>query len=191
MARALLLRERARRIPQTTRALDPHPAALTEKRQRSLHLFSTPVQCTRCGTVVDDPTVDKCPKCGNLLKERRTPRRLAGVETRYGGLRTLLGVLQFLGGIVLLLGALVFFGTLGGDGLTNTSSAIVFVSSIVVAVALFALAGIFVLMMDIEENTRSSFRMQQRMLEQLEAAGATRPVPAADTDVPPAAARQH
>ncbi len=46
----------------------------------SLHLFSTPVQCTRCGTVVDDPTVDKCPKCGNLLKERRTPRRLAGVK---------------------------------------------------------------------------------------------------------------
>jgi predicted RNA-binding Zn-ribbon protein involved in translation (DUF1610 family) len=156
----------------------------------SLHLFSTPVQCTRCGTVVDDPTVDKCPNCGNLLKERRAPRRLAGVETRYGSLRTLLGVLRFLGVMVLLLGALVFFSTLGEDGLSGINGAIVFVSSIVVAVALFALAGLFVLMMDIEENTRSSFRMQQRMLEQVEtripAAGA-----AAEPEVPapPAAAR--
>lgn len=156
----------------------------------SLHLFSTPVQCTRCGTVVDDPTVDKCPSCGNLLKERRAPRRLAGVETRYGSLRTLLGVLRFLGVMVLLLGALVFFSTLGENGLSGTDSAIVFVSSIVVAVALFALAGLFVLMMDIEENTRSSFRMQQRMLEQLEAriAGEAPPAPA-EAPAPPAAAR--
>ena len=156
----------------------------------SLHLFSTPVQCTRCGTVVDDPTVDKCPKCGNLLKERRTPRRLAGVETRYGSLRTLLAVLRFLGLMVLLLGGLVFFSTLGEDGLSGTNGAIVFVSSIVVSVGLFALAGMFVLMMDIEENTRSSFRMQQRMLEQLEAriAGEAPPA-AAEAPVPPAAAR--
>jgi predicted RNA-binding Zn-ribbon protein involved in translation (DUF1610 family) len=134
----------------------------------SLHLFSTPVQCTRCGTVVDDPTVDKCPKCGNLLKERRAPRRLAGVETRYGGLRTLLGVLRFLAVMVLLLGGLVFFSTLGDDGLSGTEGALIFVGSIVVAVALFALAGMFVLLMDIEENTRSSFRMQQRMAEGFE-----------------------
>jgi predicted RNA-binding Zn-ribbon protein involved in translation (DUF1610 family) len=156
----------------------------------SLHLFSTPVQCTRCGTVVDDPTVDKCPTCGNLLKERRAPRRLAGVETRYGSLRTLLGVLRFLGVMVLLLGGLVFFSTLGEDGLSGTNGAIVFVSAIVVAVALFALAGLFVLMMDIEENTRSSFRMQQRMLEQLEARIAGEAAPAQpDAPVPPAAAR--
>lgn len=158
----------------------------------SLHLFSTPVQCTRCGTVVDDPTVDKCPKCGNLLKERRAPRRLAGVETRYGGLRTLLAVLRFLGVLVLLLGGLVFFSTLGGDGQSGTSSAIVFVSSIVVAVLLFAAAGIFVLMMDIEENTRSSFRMQQRMLELMEAGRPGAPPPAVEgsVDAPPAPARQ-
>ncbi|MBW3571998.1 MAG: hypothetical protein KY467_12920 [Gemmatimonadetes bacterium] len=155
----------------------------------SLHLFSTPVQCTRCGTVVDDPTVDKCPTCGNLLKERRAPRRLAGVETRYGSLRTLLAVLRFLGLMVLLLGALVFFSTLGDDGGSSLNGAIVFVSSIVVAVALFALAGIFVLMMDIEENTRSSFRMQQRMLEQMEPQH-TAADPLADeaAPVPPAAA---
>jgi uncharacterized paraquat-inducible protein A len=159
----------------------------------ALHLFSTPVQCTRCGTVVDDPTVDKCPTCGNLLKERRAPRRLAGVETRYGGLRTLLAVLRFLGVMVLLLGGLVFFSTLGEDGLSGTNGAIVFVGSIVVAVALFALGGIFVLMMDIEENTRSSFRMQQRMLEQVDPqrTGAA-PVAAAvegAVPVPPPAAR--
>jgi predicted RNA-binding Zn-ribbon protein involved in translation (DUF1610 family) len=158
----------------------------------SLHLFSTPVQCTRCGTVVDDPTVDKCPTCGNLLKERRAPRRLAGVETRYGSLRTLLAVLRFLGVMVLALGGLVFFSTLGDDGASNLNGAIVFVSSIVVAVALFALAGIFVLMMDIEENTRSSFRMQQRMLEGMETRpGGDAPATAAEADaqVPPAAAR--
>ena len=159
----------------------------------SLHLFSTPVQCTRCGTVVDDPTVDKCPTCGNLLKERRAPRRLAGVETRYSGLRTLLAVLRFLGVMVLLLGGLVFFSTLGEDGLSGTNGAIVFVAGIVVAVGMFALAGVFVLLMDIEENTRSSFRMQQRMLENVEAArtGAP-PPPAAEGAVPvppPAATR--
>ena len=101
----------------------------------------------------------------------------------------------FNGIMVLLLGSLVFFSTLGEDGLSGTNGAIVFVSSIVVAVALFALAGIFVLMMDIEENTRSSFRMQQRMLELTEP---KRPAPdaaAAEVDavpveapVPPAAA---
>jgi predicted RNA-binding Zn-ribbon protein involved in translation (DUF1610 family) len=154
----------------------------------SLHLFSTPVQCTRCGTVVDDPTVDKCPTCGNLLKERRAPRRLAGVETRYGSLRTLLAVLRFLGVMVLALGGLVFFSTLGDDGASNLNGAIVFVSSIVVAVALFALAGMFVLMMDIEENTRSSFRMQQRMLEGMEPRPGGDAAAAAEAPVPPAAA---
>jgi hypothetical protein len=159
----------------------------------SLHLFSTPVQCTRCGTVVDDPTVDKCPTCGNLLKERRAPRRLAGVETRYGGLRTLLGVLRFLGVLVLLLGGLVFFSTLGDDGLSGTQNALIFVSSIVVAVLMFAAAGAFVLMMDIEENTRSSFRMQQRMLETMDAGrpgGAAPPPAEGSVPVPPAAASQ-
>jgi predicted RNA-binding Zn-ribbon protein involved in translation (DUF1610 family) len=150
----------------------------------SLHLFSTPVQCTRCGTVVDDPTVDKCPKCGNLLKERRTPRRLAGVETRYGGLRTLLGVLRFLGVLVLLLGGLVFFSTLGDDGQGATESALIFVSSIVVAVAMFAAAGAFVLMMDIEENTRSSFRMQQRMLELMDTGRPGAGLPPSEGSVP-------
>jgi predicted RNA-binding Zn-ribbon protein involved in translation (DUF1610 family) len=141
----------------------------------SLHLFSTPVQCTRCGTVVDDPTVDKCPTCGNLLKERRAPRRLAGVETRYGGLRLLLNALRFIAVMVLLLGGLVFFSTLGDDGLSQVQGAGVLIGSILAAALLFSVAGHFVLMMDVEENTRSSFRMQQRMLEQMERVGLAPP----------------
>src|SRR5215213_5641496 len=109
----------------------------------SLHLFSTPTQCTNCGTVVDDPMVDRCPKCGNLLKERRAPRRLAGVESRYGGLRILLGVLRFLGVMVLLLGGLVFFATLGDDGMSPTEAGAILVGSVLGAVMMFALAGIF------------------------------------------------
>jgi uncharacterized paraquat-inducible protein A len=144
----------------------------------SLHLFSTPIQCTKCGTVVDDPTVDRCPTCDTLLKERRTPRRLAGVETRYGGLRVLLNALRFIGVLVVVLGGLVFFSTLGDDGLSGREGAITMVVSVLAAALLFSIAGHFVLMMDVEENTRSSFRMQQRMLEQLERAGLV--APAAD-----------
>jgi uncharacterized paraquat-inducible protein A len=141
----------------------------------SLHLFSTPIECTRCGTVVDDPKVDKCPTCGNLLKERRTPRRIAGVDTRYAGLRLLLNALRFIGIMVILLGGLVFFSTLGDEGLSGTQGAFALVASILVAVVLFSVAGHFVLMMDVEENTRSSFRMQQRILEQMERAGLAAP----------------
>jgi predicted RNA-binding Zn-ribbon protein involved in translation (DUF1610 family) len=141
----------------------------------SLHLFSTPIQCTRCGTVVEDPTVDKCPTCGTLLKERRTPRRLAGVETRYSGLRVLLNALRFIGVMVLVLAGLVFFSTLGDDGLSGREGAAVLVGGVLVAAALFSIAGHFVLMMDVEENTRSSFRLQQRMLEQMERAGIAAP----------------
>jgi predicted RNA-binding Zn-ribbon protein involved in translation (DUF1610 family) len=152
----------------------------------SLHLFSTPVQCTRCGTVVDDPTVDKCPTCGNLLKERRAPRRLAGVETRYGGLRTLLGALRFLGALVLLLGGLFFFSTLGDDGQSGTDGAVALIASIIIAVLMFAAAGVFVLLMDIEENTRSSFRMQQRMLESMDPSHSATAAAADEQAAPPA-----
>jgi hypothetical protein len=95
--------------------------------------------------------------------------------------------------LVLLLGGLVFFSTLGDDGLSGTQNALIFVSSIVVAVLMFAAAGAFVLMMDIEENTRSSFRMQQRMLETMDAGrpgGAAPPPAEGSVPVPPAAASQ-
>ena len=150
----------------------------------ALHLFSKPVQCTQCGTVVDDPTRDRCPNCGALLKERRAPRRLAGVEARYGSLRALLSVIRFLGVIVLIIGGLIFFATLGEDGLSGTQSTLLLVGSVVVAVSMFAAAGLFELMMDVEENTRSSFRLQQLILEELqEASGHVHPhAPAAAGD---------
>ena len=138
----------------------------------SLHLFSTPVQCTQCGTSVDDPTADRCPNCGALLKERRAPRRLAGVEERYGSLRMLLGVMRFLGIIVLLVGGLIFFSSLGEDRTTATQSTAMLVGAIVIMVALFGVAGIFELLIDVEENTRSSFRLQQLILEELQEANA-------------------
>ncbi|HEU4456271.1 MAG TPA: hypothetical protein VFR81_24610 [Longimicrobium sp.] len=142
----------------------------------SLHLFSTPVQCTQCGTTVDDPTVDRCPKCGALLKERRAPRRLAGVDERYGSLRVLLGIMRFLGIMVLLVGGLIFFSSLGEDRATATTSTLILLGAVVVSVALFAVAGMFELLMDVEENTRSSFRLQQMMLEgRIEAGAAARP----------------
>jgi hypothetical protein len=131
----------------------------------SLHLFSTPTQCTQCGTTVDDPTVDRCPKCSALLKERRAPRRLAGVDERYGSLRVLLGIMRFLGIMVLLVGGLIFFSSLGEDRTTATQSTLLLLGAVVVSVALFAVAGMFELLMDVEENTRSSFRLQQMMME--------------------------
>jgi predicted RNA-binding Zn-ribbon protein involved in translation (DUF1610 family) len=134
----------------------------------SFHLFSTPVQCTQCGTTVEDPTVERCPNCGSLLKERRAPRRLAGVEQRYGSLRVLLAIMRFLGIIVLLIGGLVFFSGLGsGRGSTSQSTAL-FVGTLVITVVLFASAGLFELLIDVEENTRSSFRLQQLILEELQ-----------------------
>lgn len=148
----------------------------------SLHLFSTPVQCTQCGTTVEDPTVERCPKCGALLKERRAPRRLAGVEQRYGTLRMLLGVMRFLGIIVLLIGGLIFFGGLGGRGSTSQST-VLLVGAVVITVVLFASAGLFELLIDMEENTRSSFRLQQLILEELVDAAGHAHVPEVASDV--------
>jgi hypothetical protein len=154
----------------------------------ALHLFSTPVQCTQCGTSVEDPKVDRCPNCGALLKERRAPRRLAGVEERYGSLRVLLAAIRFLAVIVLVVGGMVFFGTLGDPDISATQAALLLVGSFVVTVALFALAGFFDLMMDVEENTRSSFRLQQLILEELQEANLAHPAAAVPAAAAPAAA---
>ena len=137
----------------------------------ALHLFSTPVQCTHCGTVVDDPTLERCPSCGNLLKERRAPRRLAGLEERYGSIRILLGVLRFLAVIILVIGGVAFFGALGGDGQADGMQGLgILMSSVLGAVAMFSLAAFFELTMDVEENTRASFRLQQQILDELQEA---------------------
>jgi predicted RNA-binding Zn-ribbon protein involved in translation (DUF1610 family) len=156
----------------------------------SLHLFSTPVQCTQCGTTVEDPTVERCPNCGARLKERRAPRRLAGVEQRYGSLRVLLGIMRFIGVIVFAIGALIFFSSLGTTRTSAQQSGALFVGGILIAVVFLAAAGLFELLIDVEENTRSSFKLQQMILEELaegrapaaEAAAAV-PAPAASAPV--------
>lgn len=126
-----------------------------------MHLFSTPVECTHCGTVVDDPKLDRCPKCEALLKERRTPARLAGVERKYGNIRFLLGVLRFLGVATALVGVLLFiFG--GEDGTTLSGRILLLLGSLVAAVAIWVGAGFFDIAMDIEENTRATFRVMQQ-----------------------------
>ncbi len=134
----------------------------------SMHLFSTPVECTQCGTVVDDPTVDRCPKCGNLLKERRTPSRIAGVERRYGQLRFLLGVMRFFGVITALVGVLLF--VFGEESVTWPVRLMIMLGGALLAIILFVVAALFEVALDIEENTRAAFRMQQLELE-----GAPRP----------------
>lgn len=141
----------------------------------AMHLFSNPVQCTQCGTVVEDPTADHCPSCNTLLKERRTPHRLAGVERRYGGVRFLLGFLRFLGVITALLGVLIFLFVAGEDSLPWTTRLLVMLGSILTAVSLFAVAALFEVVIDVEENTRSSFRVQQLILDQLQKERRTSP----------------
>jgi hypothetical protein len=151
----------------------------------ALHLFSTPVECTHCGTVVNDPMKDRCPGCGELLKERRAPRRLAGVEERYKSLRMLLAAIRFLAVIVLVIGGMAFFGTIGDPNASGLQEITTLLGALVGAVALFAMAAFFDMAMDLEENTRATFRLQQLILEELQegsadaAAGADSPGPEA------------
>jgi uncharacterized paraquat-inducible protein A len=133
----------------------------------AMHLFSTPVECHNCGEVVDDPRVDKCPKCGALLQERRTPSRLAGVEKRYGNLRVILGSLRFLGVIVALVGILLFFFGIGEEGMAWTTNLLIMLATLLLAAAAFSVSSFFEVALDIEENTRASFKVQRLILEQL------------------------
>ena len=130
----------------------------------AIHLFSTPVECTHCGTVVDDPTADKCPNCGSLLKERRTPSRLAGVPRRYSQLRFLLGTLRFLGVVVIAVGVLLFI--FGDDAVAVRLASLL--GGALITVGLFVIAAFIEIMLDVEENTRASFRLQQLILEAMQ-----------------------
>lgn len=134
----------------------------------AMHLFSTPVECTHCGTTVTDPKLDHCPGCGELLTERRNPGRLAGVERRYGNLRILLGVLRFLGVVTALVGVLVFIFSVGEAEGTWVESVGALLGSIVAAVVILAVASLFDVALDVEENTRASFRLQQLILEEVQ-----------------------
>ncbi len=131
----------------------------------AMHLFSTPVQCTHCGTSVDDPTVDHCPQCGELLQERRTPGRIAGVERRYGNLRFMLALLRFVAVATGLFGVLIFLFGPEGDATPWTVRLLILAGTLVLVPVLFVAAGLIEVMLDMEENTRSAFRVQQQILE--------------------------
>ena len=136
----------------------------------SMHLFSTPVECTQCGTVVDDPRQDRCPTCQALLRERRTPSRIAGVEKRYGGVRFLVGFLRFLGITTLLVGGLIF--AFGIGEMSPREAALTLLLAVLSGVGMFAVAAFFEVLLDMEENTRASFRVQQTLLEHVQGQGA-------------------
>jgi len=136
-----------------------------------MHLFSTPTECTQCGTVVDDPTTDKCPNCGSLLRERRTPSRLAGVERRYGNVRLIVRMLRFTGIAIALVGLLIFVFGLGEAEFFWGNALLVLAGSIFAAIAIFAVTAVFIVAIDIEENTRSTFRLQQLVLEEMQGKG--------------------
>lgn len=132
-----------------------------------MHLFSTPTECSQCGTMVEDPTAVDCPQCGSLLRERRTPSRLAGVEKRYSNLRILLAALRFLGVTTILAGGLVFVFIAGDSLIPWTVRLMILFGALLLAVGLFAIAALFDVALDVEENTRASFRIQQKLLDHL------------------------
>lgn len=125
----------------------------------ALHLFSTPTECKNCGTIVDDPSTDHCPNCGKLLKERRTPGRLAGVERKYENLRVLLAFVRFMGVITGFVGVLVFF--FADDSFSLIGRMMTLLGSLLVGTGLFVVGMLIEIVADIEENTRASFRVQQ------------------------------
>jgi hypothetical protein len=144
----------------------------------SMHLFATPTECTQCGTVVDDPTADKCPNCGALLKERRTPSRIAGVEKRYGNVRFIVRMLRFTGIAIAMIGVLIFFFGLGEAEFFWGNALLVLAGSIFAAIAIYAVTAVFIVAIDIEENTRATFRLQQLMLDEVQ--GRRTPTPGAE-----------
>jgi hypothetical protein len=68
---------------------------------------------------------------------------------------------------VFAIGALIFFSSLGTTGTSASQSGGLLIGSILIAVVFLAAAGLFELLIDVEENTRSSFKLQQMILEEL------------------------
>lgn len=131
----------------------------------AFHLFPTPVECKQCGNVVDDPVTDRCPRCGALLMERRTPSRLAGVERKYNSLRILLPAVRFLGVITMVVGVLVFL--IGDDSLGFTQRGLIMLVAILVGTGLLVASALIRILADLEENSRASFSVQRAILARL------------------------
>lgn len=133
----------------------------------ALHLFPTPVECKKCGAIVDDPTADHCPSCGELLMERRTPSRLAGVERKYENFRLLLAFLRFVGLITILVGILFFFFAEGALSLPWRLMAMT--TSILFGVVFMLVSATIGIVADLEENSRATFRVLQSILDAIRA----------------------
>ncbi len=73
-----------------------------------------------------------------------------------------------MGVITALVGLLVLAFSVTDDGISVTGRILITLGSLVGAVIIFAVAAFFDVAMDVEENTRSSVRMQQLMLEHLQ-----------------------
>jgi hypothetical protein len=107
---------------------------------------------------------------------------LAGVPRRFGQLRFLLGTLRLLGVAVFSVGILLFL--FNDDTLTVRLGSLL--GGALIAVCLFVVAACIEIMLDLEENTRASFRLQQLILETLqrparESAGGTDREPTSGT----------
>lgn len=123
------------------------------------HFFPTPTECKNCGTVVDDPSTRHCPNCGKLLKERRTPSRLAGVERRYENLRVLLAFVRFMAIATALFGGLVFLFM--DDSVPLLIRISILFGGMLLGICLFVVATLMEIAADLEENTRAIFHVQQ------------------------------
>lgn len=125
----------------------------------AFHFFPTPTECKNCGAVVDDPSTQHCPKCGKLLKERRTPSRLAGVERKYENLRVLLAFVRFMAIGTALFGGLVFL--FAQDSVPLLMRVSFLFGAMLLGTCLFVVATLIEIVADLEENTRAIFRVQQ------------------------------
>ncbi len=131
----------------------------------ALRLFPTPVDCKNCGTIVDDSATGHCPNCGRPLRERRTPRRLAGVEPRHENLRLLLGFVRFLGVITASVGILIFL--FADASVSLVGRVLTMLGAVLVGTGLFVVAALIEIVADLEENTRATFRIQQSLLDEV------------------------
>lgn len=123
------------------------------------HFFPTPTECKNCGAVVDDPATKHCPQCGKLLKERRTPSRLAGVERKYENLRVLLAFVRFMALATALFGGLIFL--FAEDTVPLLLRASFLFGAMLLGTCLFVVTTLIEIVADLEENTRAIFRVQQ------------------------------
>jgi Zn-dependent protease with chaperone function len=93
----------------------------------------------------------------------------SGVEQRYSALRTIAGVLSLIGWIVVVLGFLGALGTLFGgliSGEPLIGFAAMFVSLLstgLLALSIFASANSIKIIIDMEENTRRTYLMLEKL----------------------------